>query len=41
MEKQKIDHFFEMFGWEEEALALKQISSQVWADQHPGVAQVD
>lgn len=41
MEKQKIHRFFEMFGWKEEALALKQISSQVWENQHPGVAQVD
>lgn len=40
MEKVKIDHFFEMPGWEGEALALKQVSSQVCADPHPGGAQV-
>lgn len=40
MEKVKIDHFFEMPGWEGEALALKQVSSQVCANQHPGGAQV-
>lgn len=41
MGKVKIDHFFEMLGWEGEALALKQISSQVCANRHPGAAQVD
>lgn len=41
MGKVKIDHFFEMLGWEGETLALNQISSQVYANQHPGVAQVD
>lgn len=29
MKKVKIDQSFEMFGWEGEDLALKQVSSQV------------
>ena len=41
MKKVKIDHSFEMWGWEEEDLASKQISSQVCVSKNPGTVQVD